>query len=73
MFLTFFTLHVLFFLFLVREKNCEKSHCTFLYTQGDPANGMYFVESGTVSVLKKSDDGEEKIVSIESLKNYRNN
>jgi hypothetical protein len=28
---------------------------------------MYFVESGKVSVLKKSADGEEKIVSIRYL------
>jgi CRP-like cAMP-binding protein len=32
------------------------------FVQGDPANGMYFVECGTVTVLKKSSDGEEKIV-----------
>lgn len=34
-----------------------------IITQGDPANGMYFVESGTVTVLKRSADGEEKIVN----------
>lgn len=34
-----------------------------IITQGDPANGMFFVESGTVSVLKKSSNGEEKIVN----------
>lgn len=34
-----------------------------LYLQGDRANGMYFVESGTLVVLKRI-DGDEKEVSL---------
>jgi len=31
--------------------------------QGDPANGMFIVETGLVDVVKKNDNGEEKTVS----------
>ena len=37
-----------------------------LYLQGDRANGMYFVESGTLVVLKRI-DGDEKEVSLKIL------
>ena len=32
--------------------------------QGDPADGMYFIESGKVVVSMTGNDGSEKIVSI---------
>ena len=34
---------------------------TFLF-QGDPANGMFFVENGRVNVVKRGSNGEEKTV-----------
>ena len=37
-----------------------------LYLQGDRANGMYFVESGTLVVLKRI-DGDEKEVNLKIL------
>ena len=48
--------------------------CYFLNVrcmQGDPANGMYFVESGTVTVLKKSSDGEEKNVRRSIISEFK--
>ena len=42
--------------------------------QGDPANGMFIVETGLVDVVKKNDNGEEKTVKetsrLETLRNY---
>ena len=37
-----------------------------LYLQGDRANGMYFVESGTLVVLKRIDGDEKESVCTES-------
>jgi cAMP-dependent protein kinase regulator len=35
--------------------------------QGDPADGMYFIEAGKVIVLVTGKDGSEKIVSRDRL------
>ena len=39
----------------------------FYLTQGDRGNGMYFVETGTLVVLKQI-DGEEKEVKHKNIK-----
>ena len=40
----------------------EIFHCIFPF-QGDPASGMYFVEAGKVTVIKRGENGEEKKVN----------
>ena len=41
----------------------------FYLTQGDRGNGMYFVETGTLVVLKQI-DGEEKEVKHKNIKKH---
>ena len=42
----------------------DSQQCFIILSQGDRANGMYFVESGTLVVLKKmGQEGDEKAVN----------
>jgi len=38
--------------------------------QGDPADGMYFVEQGAVTVVKRTENGEEKAVNSVEVGGY---
>ena len=38
---------------------------TFLFSEGDPCNGLYVVASGRVRILKTSAGGREQVLSVE--------
>ncbi|CEO96848.1 hypothetical protein PBRA_005452 [Plasmodiophora brassicae] len=60
------TLHQMASLFEYRKYKANR----YLYRQGDPANGIYIVVSGTVAMVATRQDGTETLLSLISKPEY---